>query len=250
MKDVSDGKNNDDLKVHKALQYINNAENEGKISPDTVKAVMAKTTAHDLSTQTMRNDQIRRSQGIALGDADVDGFTYDELKNRNDLRLEVSADKRKGDLWCWAAVMSTIDRFYNGGKGINQVDLRAKVNPTDKKDTGFGARDCEDHVNFNLDKRIHEVPSYQTIEANMRAGQPIVLHTMKPGTNKPSHFIVITGCYVRNGVPYVIINENRNGMQYDIPLDELGKSFTTCDGAQQVYGYYTTSKKVKKGRST
>ncbi|MDP4164943.1 MAG: M23 family metallopeptidase, partial [Bacillota bacterium] len=82
MENVSSGKNNADMKIQMALQYVKDPKNQGKISPDTVKAVMNKTP--DLDIQTLRDDQIKRSQGIALGDADVNYFDYNDLKNRND----------------------------------------------------------------------------------------------------------------------------------------------------------------------
>nr|HPR76902.1 hypothetical protein [Oscillospiraceae bacterium] len=105
--------------------------------------------------------------------------------------------------------------------------LHDKVNPDGIRDTKYGVPDCRSYVNFNLDKRAYEVPSYETIEDNMRAGQPIVLHTQRPWEDKPSHFIVIVGCYEKDGVKYVVINETRDGVQYTIPYEELGTGFTT-----------------------
>lgn len=240
--DSYSGANNSGMDVQMALQYVKDPKNQGKISPETVKAIMGKATAQDLSTQTMRNDQIRRSQQIALDADNIDYYNYDLLKARNILKLGVSHDKREGDLWCWAACMSTINNFYNPGKEINQETLHDLVNPNKLPDTKFGVPDCRSYVNFTLDKKVYEVPSYEIVAANIRAGQPIVLHTRKPGEKTPKHFIVIAGCYVKDGVQYVIINENRNGRQYSIPFNELGKGFTTCDNAQVVDGYYTTSK--------
>ncbi|HOP11501.1 MAG TPA: M23 family metallopeptidase [Oscillospiraceae bacterium] len=93
--------NSADPSVQMAYQYITNLENRGRKIPAEVmeafKSFMENLssssnnanpkndpTVHNLETQTMRDDQIKRSQGIAIGNVGTNNYDYDEIKERND----------------------------------------------------------------------------------------------------------------------------------------------------------------------
>jgi len=156
--------------------------------------------------------------------------------------LDIEAKGRTKDHWCWAAAMAMIENFYNNEEEITDTDLVKALTGNTDDQNGY-LRSLEPFVHFTLDKAIEGVPTYKTIRDNLKAGQPIVLYTAKEGDSDGSHFIVLVGCYIKDGVEYVVINETRDGVQYDIPYSQLIDVFTTTLNSQVVKKYFTTKKK-------
>lgn len=85
--------NSADPSIQLAYQYMMNQENRGKQIPTEVMEAYEKfmnglkdgSIGYQNTTQDMRNAQRRRSHEIAMGNADIDDYTYDDLKTRNDL---------------------------------------------------------------------------------------------------------------------------------------------------------------------
>ncbi len=124
--------NSADPSIQLAYQYMMNQENRGKQIPTEVMEAYEKfmnglkdgSIGYQKTTQDMRNAQRKRSHEIAMGNADIDDYTYDDLKTRNDLFPSTEEDNFQYPTADVSAVTQGYGKWYDPKDGYHMgIDI-------------------------------------------------------------------------------------------------------------------------------
>jgi len=105
-------------------------------------------------------------------------------------------------------VATLIQKIPPTAEGIYSTDVAVLMKSQGVDATAFGGRNVTDLARYTEN------------------GTPVVVRIADPGVSDFSHFVVVDGVTVRNGVSVVAIRDSQNGTQYFSPVTTFNKSFT------------------------
>jgi hypothetical protein len=162
--------------------------------------------------------------------------------------MSFRVEKQKEDEWCWAAVSSSIDHYFNRASTVTQCSVAQKVLPpqvppvdccanSDSCNTGAALEDALSQVG-RFNQMIEGYISFNDVYAQLSANLPIGarIRWYQGG----AHFVVITSCLVAPSGKQVLTISDPLFPDSTVYYDDFLSAYQaqTTGGGEWTHTYY------------